>query len=601
MKKILCIIGLIITMISFVSCKTNVDSSSNTNTHIQDVFATKDTTIDTEEYETSNRTQNNIQGSTESTVSGDTSDSPGLPTTEVSTLGTVSQSQTSDNAESTNFEDFISKYSGRWYLDGYFDVYLDISLDANEENILSIQANNFGLPGEGEDGIIYPQEQNLDTYGVGIGIHLSGIFNMKSYSFKEGYICIGSHKFVRTQGSISQAPGISLNKTSLELYVGESETLIATVFPDGAVNKKVTWSSSFESRVAVSSDGKVTGIAATVPGSVEITVTTEDGHYRATCSVIVKEKTEIPTPSPQPIRVSGVQISQAALSLYVGDTQQLSATVLPTNADNINVTWSSSNNSVAQVSSSGQVTAKESGSTTITVTTVDGSYSAKCTVTVEAPSTTEPPVTEPQPVRVSGVRISKTALSLNAGDTQQLSATILPSNADNKNVTWSSSNNAIVQVASSGEVTAIGTGSATITVTTVDGNYSAICTVIVAAPPATEPPTTEPPATEPVSDVLIFSNTQTVSDQTIDTDVYITSTGIVTFNNVTVNGNIYCYGQLKCSGCTANNVYAYAYGSMMRCDAFDGTHGKVSGGISCSNLTILDNALDYAFSKWGKK
>lgn len=121
--------------------------------------------------------------------------------------------------------------------------------------------------------------------------------------------------------------------------------------------------------------------------------------------------------------------------------------------------------------------------------------------------------------------------------------------------------------------------------------------------PATEPPATEPPATEPpaTQDVLVISNTQTVSNRTIDSDVYITSTGVVTLNNVTVNGNIYCYGQLKCNGCTANNVYAYAYGSMMSCGAFDGVHGKVSGGISCNKLTILDSALDFAFNKWGKR
>ncbi|MBO5221837.1 MAG: Ig-like domain-containing protein [Clostridia bacterium] len=207
------------------------------------------------------------------------------------------------------------------------------------------------------------------------------------------------------------------------------------------------------------------------------------------------------------------------------------------------------------------------------------------------PTPSTPSPSTPQPVRVSGVQISKTTLSLNVGDTQQLTATVSPSNADNKNVTWSSSNSSVAQVSNTGKITANGAGSTTITVTTVDGNYTAKCAVIVTAPSSPEP----------VSNILIISNTQTISNQTIDTDVYITSTGIATFNNVTVNGNIYCYGQLKCSGCTANNVYAYAYGSMMSCGAFDGTHGKVSGGISCNNMTILNNALDYAFNKWGKK
>lgn len=103
------------------------------------------------------------------------------------------------------------------------------------------------------------------------------------------------------------------------------------------------------------------------------------------------------------------------------------------------------------------------------------------------------------------------------------------------------------------------------------------------------------------TDVVIIKDTQTLSDQTIDKDVYITSTGNATFENVTVNGNVYCYGQLTMSGCKAIGIYAYKYGSMFSCAAFDGTHGKVSGGVKCDTLYIKDDALDHAFNKWGKK
>lgn len=103
------------------------------------------------------------------------------------------------------------------------------------------------------------------------------------------------------------------------------------------------------------------------------------------------------------------------------------------------------------------------------------------------------------------------------------------------------------------------------------------------------------------TDVVIIKSTQTISDQTIDKDVYITSVGNVIFKNVTVNGNIYCYGQLTMTNCKAIGVYAYKYGSMFSCGAFDGTHGKVSGGIKCDTLYIKSDALDYAFNKWGKE
>ena len=113
----------------------------------------------------------------------------------------------------------------------------------------------------------------------------------------------------------------------------------------------------------------------------------------------------------------------------------------------------------------------------------------------------------------------------------------------------------------------------------------------------------QPPAQQPEQpeDVLIISDATTLTDVTIDNDVYITSTGVVTFNNVTVNGNIYCYGQLTMYRCTANDVFAYAYGSMFTCDAFDGVHGKITGGITCNSLTIRNDSLDYAFDKWDKQ
>lgn len=109
------------------------------------------------------------------------------------------------------------------------------------------------------------------------------------------------------------------------------------------------------------------------------------------------------------------------------------------------------------------------------------------------------------------------------------------------------------------------------------------------------------PSVPVYTDVVIIKDTQTISNQTIDKDVYISSTGIATFENVTINGNVYCYGQLTMSGCKATGIYAYKYGSMFSCGAFDGTHGKVSGGVKCDTLYIKDDALEYAFNKWGKK
>ena len=165
------------------------------------------------------------------------------------------------------------------------------------------------------------------------------------------------------------------------------------------------------------------------------------------------------------VSVTGVTVSPSTTSVVAGSTVQLTATVSPSNASNKNVTWSSSNTSVATVNSSGLVTGVSPGSATITVTTADGGYTATSTVTVT-------------PVSVTGVTVSPATGSIEMGETLQLTATVVPNNATNKNVTWSSSNNSIATV-SNGLVTGVSAGNVTITVTTADGNYTATSTITI--------------------------------------------------------------------------------------------------------------------------
>ncbi|SMD32771.1 Por secretion system C-terminal sorting domain-containing protein [Reichenbachiella faecimaris] len=166
--------------------------------------------------------------------------------------------------------------------------------------------------------------------------------------------------------------------------------------------------------------------------------------------------------------VTGVTVSPTTLSLEPGQTQQLSETVAPVNASNKNVTWASSNAGVASVSATGLVTANGDGNATITVTTVDGGFTATTSVTV---STVVVPVT--------GVSVSPTSITLDEGATQQLSVTISPANASNQSVTWSSNNTSVASVNASGLVTANNAGTATITVTTTDGGFTAVSNIIV--------------------------------------------------------------------------------------------------------------------------
>ena len=170
-------------------------------------------------------------------------------------------------------------------------------------------------------------------------------------------------------------------------------------------------------------------------------------------------------------KVTGVTLSETILTLEVGGTATLTATVEPDEASNKNVTWSSDNQNVATVDQNGEVTAESAGDATIKVTTEDGEFEATCSVTVNAAAN----------VQVESVSLDKTELSLEVGGEETLTATVAPTNATNKNVTWSSSNSAVATVDQNGNVEAVGAGTAIITVTTADGGKTATCAVTVTA------------------------------------------------------------------------------------------------------------------------
>ena len=171
------------------------------------------------------------------------------------------------------------------------------------------------------------------------------------------------------------------------------------------------------------------------------------------------------------VPVSGVKLNKTSQSIAVGKTAALKATVSPSAATNKNVTWKSSNTSVATVNSKGVVTGKKAGTATITVTTKDGSKKATCKVTVRVP--------------VTGVKLNKTRQTLKVNGKVTLKATVSPTNATNKKVTWKSSNTSVAVVSSKGVVTARKGGTARITATTQDGKKAAACTVTVKSPAVT--------------------------------------------------------------------------------------------------------------------
>ncbi|MDL2223672.1 CotH kinase family protein, partial [Bacteroidales bacterium OttesenSCG-928-M11] len=176
-------------------------------------------------------------------------------------------------------------------------------------------------------------------------------------------------------------------------------------------------------------------------------------------------------PLTEPIAVTGVSLNHTSLSMLPGNTIQLAATITPADADNKLVTWSSSNKSIATVSTSGLVTAVGEGTATITVTTNDGGHKATCVFTVISDDT---PVT--------GVTLNRSTLSIYTNEEFQLTATVNPNDATDKAVSWTSSNTDVATVSASGLVKAVEEGTATITVTTHDGNHKATCVCTVVKP-----------------------------------------------------------------------------------------------------------------------
>ena len=169
-----------------------------------------------------------------------------------------------------------------------------------------------------------------------------------------------------------------------------------------------------------------------------------------------------------PVKVSSIKLSQTSLSLTLGNSKTLSATVTPSNADNKVLQWSSSNTKVATVNQSGKVTSVSTGTATIYAKATDGSgKQATCSVTVTG-------------IKVSSITVSPTSVSLKPGETKSITATVSPANAENKNLQWTSSNTKVATVNQSGTVTAVSDGTATIYARALDGSgKQATCSVTV--------------------------------------------------------------------------------------------------------------------------
>ena len=198
-----------------------------------------------------------------------------------------------------------------------------------------------------------------------------------------------------------------------------------------------------------------------------------EGEKERNCKVCgYKETATIPAIYIPSYPVTGIKVSPDTLTLNRKDeTAQLTAEVIPSYADNTRVTWKSSDESVVTVDEKGKVTAVGNGTATITVTSVSGNYTATVAVTVKIP-------VEIEKISIEAEKETLTKL----GESTELKVKIEPENADAQKLIWKSENEMIAAVDENGKVTAIGNGTAIITVTTEDGKNTASITITVKIP-----------------------------------------------------------------------------------------------------------------------
>ena len=245
---------------------------------------------------------------------------------------------------------------------------------------------------------------------------------------------------------------IRLDSDNIHMNIGDETTIAATVLPENATERTVTWSSSDENVATVDSNGTVHAVA---PG--EAVITASCGDISASCQVYVESGIES-------VLVESLTLPYDCLWVKIGESRQLSVTVFPENATNKTLVYKSDNENVATVDENGFVTAHSVASCYITVSTVDGSgLEVKCLISGYIP--------------IEELNLSHESLQLKVGEDATVTATVLPEDTTYNTVTWSSSDDGVATVDSDGTVHAVAPGEAVITASC--GDISASCQVYV--------------------------------------------------------------------------------------------------------------------------
>lgn len=303
-------------------------------------------------------------------------------------------------------------------------------------SVLPVTAYNKNLIWVSSDESVATVDMNGKVTGIKGGEVKIEVISVENQEIKDG--CIVT--------VVQPVTGLTLNKTNLDLLEDESEQLIATVNPENASNKTVNWVSSDNSIAMVASDGVVYALKA---GQATIMATSTEGGFVALCKVSVRAKS---------VLAETLSLSITDSNIAIGETLQLTATVSPDNVSNKNILWASTDTSIAAVNETGLVTAIKEGNVQIIASTQDGSnISAICNIEVSVPN-----------ILISSISINPSNISGKIGEQYQLEALIVPDDATNKAICWSSNDSMIVEVDEDGLIILKARGTAIITATAAD-------------------------------------------------------------------------------------------------------------------------------------
>lgn len=249
---------------------------------------------------------------------------------------------------------------------------------------------------------------------------------------------------------IAHTEGVDV-PSAMNVHIGEEKALNAKTLPLDLSDNELLYESSDPSIASVNSEGIIIGNSR---GTCNITVTSVDGGFTADCLVTVLKPVET------------VILEKHNVTLKVGDTDQLFAQITPATADNKVIEWSSSDEEVVSVDVSGNIVALKSGEAWVKAVSNDNAAAKdSCKVTVTQ--------------SVSGITLAQDSYTLlSLDETVQIEATVLPADATNKEIRWSSSNENVC-VVNDGKVTPTGYGMAIVMASTIEGGYSASCIVKV--------------------------------------------------------------------------------------------------------------------------